>query len=185
MSYLLLSRFTALRTTIGGLLVAFISLTSSCQSSKPAFQFQQPAYVAQLPDSSIQAQVSIKSDVDITAGAVATTALAVTPVPAVALPAAVKTPLVHNNRPNSRQTIRSSPKRTAHLIEAGEPENKGWHLVLGAVLVIGAVVTGLVLGGWLGLGVGAAGVLLGYYFLVLGIGGPHAWLGIFQECFNM
>ncbi|MCA8833188.1 hypothetical protein [Hymenobacter pini] len=59
------------------------------------------------------------------------------------------------------------------------------HIVLGALLVVGGIVAGLTLGGWLGLGVGAVIVLLGYYFVVLGIGGKHAWLEIFQEFFNM
>jgi len=59
------------------------------------------------------------------------------------------------------------------------------HILLGALLVVGGVVAGLALGGWLGLGVGAVVVLLGYYFVVLGIGGKHAWLEIFQEFFNM
>ncbi|RSK37401.1 hypothetical protein [Hymenobacter metallilatus] len=59
------------------------------------------------------------------------------------------------------------------------------HIVLGGLLVVGGVVAGLALGGWLGLGVGALVVLLGYYFVVLGIGGKHAWLEIFQEFFNM
>lgn len=51
--------------------------------------------------------------------------------------------------------------------------------------MVTGVVTGLLLGGWLGLGVGAVVVILGYYFLVLGMGGQHAWLEIFQEFFNM
>ena len=59
------------------------------------------------------------------------------------------------------------------------------HLVLGAALVVAGVITGLALGGWLGLGVGAGLVLAGYYFALLGIGGKHAWLEIFQEFFNM
>jgi hypothetical protein len=59
------------------------------------------------------------------------------------------------------------------------------HLVLGALLILGSVAVGLWLGGWLGLGVGAAIMLLGDYFLVLGIGGKHAWQEIFQEFFNM
>ncbi|GAB3829394.1 hypothetical protein GCM10028821_16010 [Hymenobacter jeollabukensis] len=60
-----------------------------------------------------------------------------------------------------------------------------WHIVLGALLIVGSVAVGLWLGGWLGLGVGAAIMLLGDYFLVLGIGGKHAWQEIFQEFFNM
>ncbi|SET91256.1 hypothetical protein SAMN04487998_3124 [Hymenobacter actinosclerus] len=59
------------------------------------------------------------------------------------------------------------------------------HWVLGGALVVAGIVGGLLLGGWLGLGVGAALVLLGYYFVVLGIGGRQAWLEVFQEFFNM
>lgn len=57
--------------------------------------------------------------------------------------------------------------------------------VLGTVLVVGGVVGGVLLGGWLGLGVGAVVVLAGYYFLGVGLGGEHAWLEVFQEFFNM
>ncbi|SMB94450.1 hypothetical protein SAMN00120144_2005 [Hymenobacter roseosalivarius DSM 11622] len=60
-----------------------------------------------------------------------------------------------------------------------------FHLVLGAGLIIVGVVAGLLIGGWLGFGVGALIVLLGDYFLILGIGGPHAWTEIFQEFFNL
>ncbi|GAB2962433.1 hypothetical protein GCM10027048_33700 [Hymenobacter coalescens] len=66
-----------------------------------------------------------------------------------------------------------------------EPRPNTLHIILGALLVVGSVAVGLWLGGWLGLGVGAAIMLLGDYFLVLGIGGKHAWLEIFQEFFNM
>ncbi|GGG37947.1 hypothetical protein GCM10011378_12780 [Hymenobacter glacieicola] len=58
-------------------------------------------------------------------------------------------------------------------------------MLLGGLLIAAGVVTGLLLGGWLGLGVGALIVILGYYFVVLGMGGQHAWLEIFQEFFNM
>ncbi|GAB3302697.1 hypothetical protein GCM10027348_29760 [Hymenobacter tenuis] len=58
-------------------------------------------------------------------------------------------------------------------------------MVLGFALVAAGVVAGLLLGGWLGLGVGALVVILGYYFVILGLGGKHAWLEIFQEFFNM
>ncbi|MBX0291602.1 hypothetical protein K3G63_14220 [Hymenobacter sp. HSC-4F20] len=60
-----------------------------------------------------------------------------------------------------------------------------FHLILGGLLIAAGVVSGILLGGWLGLGVGAVIVILGYYFVVLGIGGQHAWLEIFQEFFNM
>ncbi|MCB2378406.1 hypothetical protein LGH70_12475 [Hymenobacter sp. BT635] len=59
------------------------------------------------------------------------------------------------------------------------------HAVLGSLLIIGGVILGLLVGGWLGLGLGAVVVIAGYYFLVLSFGGPHAWLEIFQEFFNM
>lgn len=57
--------------------------------------------------------------------------------------------------------------------------------MLGVALVAGGVAGGILLGGWLGLGVGTLVVLLGYYFLGVGIGGKHAWLEVFQEFFNM
>lgn len=59
------------------------------------------------------------------------------------------------------------------------------HLVIGALLIAGGIVAGLAVGGWLGLGLGAVVVVFGYYFLVLGIGGPDAWTEVFQEFFNM
>ncbi|SDY17045.1 hypothetical protein SAMN04488069_10677 [Hymenobacter psychrophilus] len=59
------------------------------------------------------------------------------------------------------------------------------HWILGAALVVAGVVGGLLLGGWLGLGVGAGLVLLGYYFILKALGGQQAWLEVFQEFFNM
>ena len=72
-----------------------------------------------------------------------------------------------------------------HPADDGHRPHDTFHIVLGSVLIVGSVLIGLWLGGWLGLGVGAAIMLLGDYFLVLGIGGKHAWLEIFQEFFNM
>ncbi|GAA3920300.1 hypothetical protein GCM10022406_03380 [Hymenobacter algoricola] len=57
--------------------------------------------------------------------------------------------------------------------------------MLAALLVAGGVVGGILLGGWLGLGVGAALVLGGYYFLGLAFGGQHGWREVFQEFFNL
>ncbi|GAB2458662.1 hypothetical protein GCM10011375_08100 [Hymenobacter qilianensis] len=76
-------------------------------------------------------------------------------------------------------------KPSAALAYQTATDRKALNLVLGGILVVGGVVTGLLLGGWLGLGVGALIVLLGYYFLILGMGGPHAWTEIFQEFFNL
>jgi hypothetical protein len=84
-------------------------------------------------------------------------------------------------RPFRRQRLRSET--------AARPQQPArhdtLHILLGGLLIAGGIVGGIALGGWLGLGVGAVVVLLGYYFLVLGIGGKHAWLEIFQEFFNM
>lgn len=74
---------------------------------------------------------------------------------------------------------------TQRPADEGRRPHDTLHLILGVVLIVGSVLVGLWLGGWLGLGVGAAIMLLGDYFLVLGIGGKHAWLEIFQEFFNM
>ncbi|MFD2785759.1 hypothetical protein [Hymenobacter rubripertinctus] len=89
-----------------------------------------------------------------------------------------------------RQLVRLIAQRSHHSATAARPARPTdtrdtLHIVLGAVLVVAGVVTGLALGGWLGLGVGAVLVLAGYYFALLGIGGKHAWLEIFQEFFNM
>lgn len=163
-----------------------LALLLSCRSEKAAFQFQAPATVVVVPAAE---EATATAD-----SGPATPMQPITPAApiAVAQPAPVAAPPVQaesrrgsNSRPLRPQTVRTSLRRTARPKGAGEPENKVWHLVVGSVLVVGAVVAGLLLGGWLGLGVGAAGVMLGYYFLVLGIGGPHAWLGVFQECFNM
>ncbi|RFP66830.1 hypothetical protein D0N36_01725 [Hymenobacter lapidiphilus] len=74
----------------------------------------------------------------------------------------------------------SRPETTTH---AAHRDTLHW--LLGAALVVAGVVGGILLGGWLGLGVGAVLVLLGYYFVVLGLGGRQAWLEVFQEFFNM
>ncbi|WP_141106599.1 hypothetical protein [Hymenobacter gelipurpurascens] len=76
------------------------------------------------------------------------------------------------------KTGTASRPHTAQLRETG-------HLVMGIALVAAGVVAGVLLGGWLGLGVGAAVVILGYYFLGLAFGGKHAWQEVFQEFFNM
>lgn len=81
---------------------------------------------------------------------------------------------------------RQQPKKA--LPRSARPQDREHdtlHLVLGSLLIVGGVLTGLLLGGWLGLGVGALVVVLGYYFLVMGIGGSHAWREVFQEFFNM
>lgn len=76
-----------------------------------------------------------------------------------------------------QQEVAARPRQTVR--------HDTFHLLLGGLLIAAGIVAGLLLGGWLGLGVGALIVILGYYFVVLGIGGQHAWLEIFQEFFNM
>jgi uncharacterized membrane protein YjjP (DUF1212 family) len=75
-------------------------------------------------------------------------------------------------------------QRVRHRPQRPTLEHTGT-FVLGAALVVGGVVAGLLLGGWLGLGVGALVVVLGYYFVGVGLGGRHAWLEVFQEFFNL
>lgn len=87
-----------------------------------------------------------------------------------------RSPVHFQKKPSTALAIQVTQTATSHA---------SLNLVLGGVLVVGGVVAGLVLGGWLGLGVGALIVLLGYYFLMLGVGGPHAWTEIFQEFFNL
>ncbi|RAK68015.1 hypothetical protein [Hymenobacter edaphi] len=93
--------------------------------------------------------------------------------------------MVHRRAPFVRPLRRVSRHQVRRPADEGRRPHDTWHIVLGALLIVGSVAVGLWLGGWLGLGVGAAIMLLGDYFLVLGIGGKHAWQEIFQEFFNM
>ena len=84
----------------------------------------------------------------------------------------------HHTEATARKVGRRTPRED-------EPAHKTLHIILGGLLVLGGVVGGILLGGWLGLGVGAIIVLGGYYFLGLAFGGKHGWLEVFQEFFNM
>ncbi|TGE09642.1 hypothetical protein [Hymenobacter fodinae] len=77
------------------------------------------------------------------------------------------------------------PASAAVSKPSGTSAHETRHLLLGIAAIVAGVVTGLLLGGWLGLGVGALIVILGYYFLGMAFGGEHAWLEVFQEFFNM
>jgi hypothetical protein len=81
--------------------------------------------------------------------------------------------------------VQFKKKPSAALAYHEVANRETFHFLLGLSLIVGGVVAGLLLGGWLGFGVGALIVLLGYYFLGLGIGGEHAWTEIFQEFFNL
>ena len=88
---------------------------------------------------------------------------------------------------NQQHATRTAAAVTA--VRERQPRDEGegnpWLLALGIVLVVGAVAAGLLIGGGAGLLVGIAGSLLGYYFLAKGILGPHAWLEIGQELFQL
>ncbi|PJJ53080.1 hypothetical protein CLV45_3738 [Hymenobacter chitinivorans DSM 11115] len=88
-------------------------------------------------------------------------------------------------RPARQEAQGLRARQAARPRRAADNESDVLHVVLGSLLIIGGVILGLLIGGWLGLGVGAGVVILGYYFLVMGIGGSHAWREIFQEFFNL
>jgi hypothetical protein len=168
------------------LFVALLLLAASCQTEKSAFQFR----AAPTPTA-----------------AVPTTEQPVPPAPtAISAPLALPTPaapvVAQRRVPNRPRFIRrlvplsirtasaaSSHSASARITKHRRPQQAQLEhtaaFVLGVALVAGGVIGGILLGGWLGLGVGALVVLLGYYFLGVGIGGKHAWLEVFQEFFNM
>lgn len=161
-----------------------VLLLSNCRSEQAAFSFRPAPAATSSPLARPVAE----------AASTAATTLSVTPEPAVSsvtarqlarpLPARALRPRLATaflQRPVQRQ----HPETTAVARPRTPRRHDALHVVLGALLIVGGVVAGLALGGWLGLGVGAVVVLLGYYFVVLGIGGKHAWLEIFQEFFNM
>ncbi|AIZ62570.1 hypothetical protein PK28_00680 [Hymenobacter sp. DG25B] len=162
-----------------------LALLLSCRSEKAAFQFTPATIVAVAAPEEATATADSGLATPMLPATPARTSLVPQSAPVAAPTSQAASRRVRHARPLLQQKTQASPRRAARPLEKGEPENKVWHLVLGGALVVGGVVAGLLLGGWLGLGVGAVGVLLGYYFVVLGIGGPHAWLGVFQECFNM
>ncbi|AHJ99588.1 hypothetical protein [Hymenobacter swuensis] len=161
-----------------------VLLLSSCRSEQTAFSFRSAPTATSNPVAQPVAE----------AASTAATTLAVIPEPAISSATARQMPQpVTGRAPRPRLTTafrqQTVPRRTTETTAVTRPQNPtrhdALHVVLGALLIVGGVVAGLALGGWLGLGVGAVVVLLGYYFVVLGIGGKHAWLEIFQEFFNM
>ncbi|QJX46499.1 hypothetical protein HMJ29_05930 [Hymenobacter taeanensis] len=91
--------------------------------------------------------------------------------------------LAHRRLLVTPRYLLSKPAAASRPTSAAIHETR--HLLLGIAVVAVGVVAGLLLGGWLGLGVGALLVILGYYFLGMAFGGEHAWLEVFQEFFNM
>lgn len=166
------------RWYVAGLLVAL-----GCRSEQAAFSFRPtPPAVSSAPAAPAQ-PLPVAGPLPtpaLTGSAtppVAKAAASLHPAPAV-LPAPPSQPVVRPFGQRHRQEATAARPRTV-------ARHDTLHIVLGVALVAAGVVAGLLLGGWLGLGVGALVVLLGYYFVVLGIGGQHAWLEIFQEFFNM
>ncbi|MBG8555134.1 hypothetical protein [Hymenobacter guriensis] len=159
-------------------------LLMGCHSQQAAFSFR-PAPLAAvapagMPDSQPAAPLLEASVAPAAAPTVRHSLPARLVLPRRVLAARPATPAVQ------AATATARPQKAPHrrLAPTGR-EHDTLHLVLGGLLVIGGVLAGLLLGGWLGLGVGALIVLLGYYFLVMGIGGSQAWREIFQEFFNM
>lgn len=66
-----------------------------------------------------------------------------------------------------------------------ETEGNPWLVVLGVVLVAAGIVGGLLIGGGIGIFAGIVVGLLGYYFFMRGLLGPHAWLEAIQELFQL
>lgn len=181
-----------MQTLIRGRWWALLLLLGSCRSEQAAFSFRPATAVAATTAATVTQPAAVSAFVP---ALVADSAL---PAPAAAAAASPISghrsgqkrlaPISRQRRhlPIRRLAVRSSRSETTAAVQSQKLAGRdAWHVVLGAALVAAGVVGGLLLGGWLGLGVGALVVLLGYYFVVLGIGGEHAWLEVFQEFFNM
>lgn len=163
---------------------------ASCRSERVAFQFSQPRTAT--------AATTVTEPTPVTSPvkplqieeAPATSPVA-SSARAGARPAARHLAAFHPRKHNTtaahrsvRPTVVTPPPRQFSRPRKALLENEG-AFVLGALLVVAGITAGVVLGGWLGFGVGALVVLFGYYFLGVGIGGKRAWLEVFQEFFNM
>ncbi|QNE41026.1 hypothetical protein F1C16_16355 [Hymenobacter sp. NBH84] len=78
---------------------------------------------------------------------------------------------------------RRQPFRLRHPQD--ETEGNPWLVALGVVLVAAGIVGGLLIGGGIGVFAGIVVGLLGYYFFMRGLLGPHAWLEAIQELFQL
>ncbi|NVO32627.1 hypothetical protein [Hymenobacter lapidiphilus] len=169
--------------------VAGLLLAASCRSEQAIFSFRpaaaEPVSVA-VPVASVSSAATSPA-APLGAGQLAARSLAAPIANATVAPAEAP------GRPAARQLKQTTARLKALTsVRARRPgtathaaHRDTLHWVLGAALVVAGVVGGILLGGWLGLGVGAVLVLLGYYFVVLGLGGRQAWLEVFQEFFNM
>ena len=163
---------------------AWLLLLGGCRGPQAAFRFQAPE------------QLAVAARPAAPAGVAATPATRLPPPALTALPEAAATtparaPKAHR-APQAASTYRRRAARPAAAVAASrsrqprdEDAGNPWLLALGIVLVVGAVAAGLLVGGGAGLLIGVVGSLLGYYFLAKGILGPHAWLEIGQELFQL
>jgi hypothetical protein len=165
------------------LLVTFLS----CRSEKAAFNFQSTT-----TEISYAASIAVPADsVPVVATAPPRAGAAMRPgAPAFSVitsskPAGVKPAIRQQTNQVSPAIFQLKNQQSAALAHQTTANLDRLHLLLGIGLIVGGVVAGILIGGWLGLGVGALIVLLGDYFLILGLGGKHAWLEIFQEFFNL
>ncbi|RSK50842.1 hypothetical protein [Hymenobacter rigui] len=161
-------------------------LLSSCRSQQVAFSFrpEPTATSAVVPEPATPPHPA-----SVTAPSTFSRSASAPPKTKSEAPAIIAKPAEKSLLATGRRLLSATPRRPQEATALVRPQapsrHDTLHIILGALLVVGGVVAGLALGGWLGLGVGAVVVLLGYYFVVLGIGGKHAWLEIFQEFFNM
>lgn len=192
----LLSLLQPPRRLCSVLLVSAGALLGGCRSEQAAFQFRPAA--GNVPIAVASSSFPNDSELNTATGPAASQRVPeVAYVPAKTPPASAR---LNPNAPTVRNvTARLAARRPlvavlrlrhkSAEVAGRRPGNTALretgHLVLGIVLVAAGVVAGLLLGGWLGLGVGAAVVILGYYFLGLAFGGKHAWQEVFQEFFNM
>ncbi|OON68276.1 hypothetical protein [Hymenobacter sp. CRA2] len=171
-------------------LLALTGLLGGCHSAKPSFTFHSAASTSVAEAAVPAAAAPVPAATPPAVAAASAGPAAARPTRPVAAAPAGPTAARQLRPAPWRQALRPRPvARHQASRQPVRPRSESgpntFHIVLGAVLIVSSIVVGLWLGGWLGLGVGAAIMLLGDYFLVLGIGGKHAWLEIFQEFFNM
>jgi len=92
-------------------------------------------------------------------------------------------PMVQAQEALQLQRIRRQPFRFRRPQD--ETEGNPWLLALGIILIAAGIVGGLLIGGGLGIFAGILVGLLGYYFFMRGLLGPHAWLEAIQELFQL
>ena len=164
---------------------ALLLLLVGCRGQQAAFRFQAPGSRA-VASRLVASAKAVPASATVLLPPASTTALraeghATTPAQATKAHRAPQTASYNQRHATQTATVTAVRRRQPR----DEGEGNPWLLALGIVLVVGAVAAGLLVGGGAGLLVGIAGSLLGYYFLAKGILGPHAWLEIGQELFQL